>query len=821
MERHRLGAWDRIVTVGGIVAAAWLAGAWFGVASAAEIRMKDGRVIRGDLGRASSLAQNPNAKPEDIQLIVLADNGLKRTFVPFRMIEEVNEADSGEVPEKFRISQEIPSGGFRVNSVGPIIEITPFDEYGRRIFRMSTDKGPIAVVQGITMITPTWTKVEALQRYTWDMRIATSSIPREHLHKIIAKELEKHQLQAKSLDYRLKVVRLFIQSDRYQDARKELEEIVAAFPDRAEEFNPTVLKLKQTTAQRILAEIKLLRDGGQHRAALVFLKQFPAEGVAGVILQEVRELLEEYEKLQERGKNMLELVEGHFAALTDDGLRKRVEPMVAEIKRELNINTLDRLVAYQQLSQDAGLSADQKLSLAISGWLLGKDGATEKMGVALSLYEIRELVHRYFNETVKINRDTILQEIRAKEGADTTTLAKLLAHMKPPLETPELNAGASPVPAAPEGPAALQTLQLSIPGLGSEAPVEYLVQLPPEYDPYRRYPAVVTLHGGGTLPDHQIDWWAGARDADGSRRGQATRQGYIVIAPAWAKAFQREHRYSASEHHAVLGSLRDACKRFSIDTDRVYLSGHSMGGDAAWDIALAHPDLWAGVIPIVGVSDKYCAQYWPNGRDLPMYVVSGELDGDKMVRNSRELDRYLNTTPFNCTVVEYLGRGHEHFSDEILSIFDWMGRYRRNFFPRKFTVKSMRPWDNFFWWLELAEFPEKSMVDPAAWPPGRNVLAITTEGTALNNNNINVKTGAGRASIWLSPDVVDFKAPMQVKVNGSVLTAPGGGRFVEPDIAVLLEDVRTRGDRQHPFWAKIETPGGRGSVRLGSAAQGR
>ena len=51
--------------------------------------------------------------------------------------------------------------------------------------------------------------------------------------------------------------------------------------------------------------------------------------------------------------------------------------------------------------------------------------------------------------------------------------------------------------------------------------------------------------------------------------------------------------------------LRDACKRFSIDIDRVFLSGHSMGGDAAWDIGLAHPDLWAGVIPIVAAADKY------------------------------------------------------------------------------------------------------------------------------------------------------------------------------------------------------------------------
>jgi hypothetical protein len=28
-------------------------------------------------------------------------------------------------------------------------------------------------------------------------------------------------------------------------------------------------------------------------------------------------------------------------------------------------------------------------------------------------------------------------------------------------------------------------------------------------------------------------------------------------------------------------------------------------------------------------------------------------------------------------------------------------------------------------------------------------------------------------------------------------------------MAVLLEDVRTRADRMHPFWAKVEFPGGR------------
>ena len=108
-------------------------------------------------------------------------------------------------------------------------------------------------------------------------------------------------------------------------------------------------------------------------------------------------------------------------------------------------------------------------------------------------------------------------------------------------------------------------------------------------DWHRRYPAIVTLHGATKTPEQQIDWWA----------GQASRYGYIIIAPQWAAEHQTQYQCSLREHTVVLDCLRAAFQRFSIDTDRVFLSGYSMGGDAAWDIGLAHPDLWAGVIPIV------------------------------------------------------------------------------------------------------------------------------------------------------------------------------------------------------------------------------
>jgi hypothetical protein len=249
-----------------------------------------------------------------------------------------------------------------------------------------------------------------------------------------------------------------------------------------------------------------------------------------------------------------------------------------------------------------------------------------------------------------------------------------------------------------------------------------------------------------------------------------------------------------------LTSLRDACRRFSIDTDRVFLSGHSIGGDAAWDLGLAHPDLWAGVIPIVAQARKYCAHYWQNAKLVPFYVVQGELDGDKVKDNARDLDRYM-THRYDITVVEYQGRGHEDYYEDIQHIFDWMARRKpRDFSPSEFEVSTMRTWDNYFWWLEVTKLPERAMVDPSNWPPARGVRAAELKAKVLATGDILINSGGIQATIWLSPGVVDpGRGTIDVTVAGRRTSVT-----VEPDVGLLLEDVRTRGDRLHPFWAKVE-----------------
>jgi len=816
-----------------LVLGVYVWGAGCNPASAVQIWLQDGRILEGKWTPLEKLTAVPRPPAPDgtgpPQLIGMVDDDLRRTFFPKRQIENFGQESSDEIFEKYRIRQPVIHVGPTIKIVGPFYAVDSFNQYGRRRIKMHTVRGTIDVVQCITEITPLWTKVEG-HKHVWDMRISTSSIPIDVLAKILGRLTPSDDVEARE-----KLARFYLQAERYGESYQTLEKILVDFPNDADlrkRLEPIIRAIRQRRARQLLDELKLRQEAGQLGFVQRAIEVFPSEGVAGDILEAVRQMVQDYQSQEAQRKELLERFDELLGKIEEEGVRDRIRPIRDEIHAELNGNTLARLAAFRLLHDDQTQPPQNKLALAISGWLLGGNSATERLPVALSAWEVRALVREYLNAPDTMSRARALERFYAQEAGTPRLVAQLLAHMKPPIETwpphvelpregePAPDAKSSEAPPAddvsrddaapadssestrPPTPARPGFYELEVPGLGSSPPVRYLVQLPPEYDPYRRYPAIVTLHGASTTPAQQISWWAGDWTIGGWRNGQATRHGYVVIAPGWAVEHQKSYQYSAREHAAVLDCLRDACRRFAIDTDRVFLSGHSMGGDAAWDLGLAHPDLWAGVIPIVARADKYCSRYWENASLVPFYFVCGQLDGDKMAANARDLDRYL-TDNFPVTVVEYRGRGHEHFSDEIQRLFDWMGRHRRDFFPKEFAALSMRYWDNFFWWVELDAMPPKTMVDPVDWPPPRGVSPLLTRAFTKATNGLSVRTGAGIVRVWLSPDMLDLGERVDIEVNSRRIVPMS--EFVEPDLETLLEDVRTRGDRQHPFWVKLES----------------
>ena len=216
----------------------------------------EGRVAK--IGSLNENPLNPSKKSGAVftKLVVVIDDDLRRIFVSNLTVRSF--ADSpGAGQVRIRIRQRVASSGRRIGTVGPILKVTAFDEWGRRTFTMQGAKRPINVIQGITEITPTYTKVQGLlveNSFVWDMRIATSSIDRDTLSRIL-----EHQIKQDDVDERLSVVRLYTQSERLQDAILELNSVMKAFPGLAHLAEQSTGQ-QQFLTRRMLREIENRRE---------------------------------------------------------------------------------------------------------------------------------------------------------------------------------------------------------------------------------------------------------------------------------------------------------------------------------------------------------------------------------------------------------------------------------------------------------------------------------------------------------------------------------------------------------------------------------
>jgi hypothetical protein len=773
--------------VAGLLAAGLLLAAR---AEATGVLLKDGRILRGRKGETGGLAElSAGGGNDTLKQIIFVNDDFRITFVSRRQVDGAAQDSSLDDAERFVCEQPRDRIGknnrMRVASVGPPVgELKQFDDHGRRTYTMRTAGGDLKVVQVITEITPEYARVEALN-YTWDMRISTSTIDDDTLEKLLT-----HQISPKKVDHRMKVIRFFVQCKRFGKAVQLLQKLLDEGIADTKDTQDLLQKKKVINilyVQQMLDELGLRRTNGQHALVQRYLDKFPNDEVTGEILQTVRQVKQEYTDYAKQRKAIENGLRNLLMQVDQRANRAELAPALAVIENELNPETMPRMAAFLQ-NQNAPFSAEEKLSLAVGGWLLGADVATPNLPQTLSAWRMHRFVRDYLAEPMKVKRNRILPSILTETASQPAIVAALLAHMRPPYALPDL---------VDESTAGFYKVEVDV--APDQPSATYLVQLPPEYDPLRRYPMIVSLHAVGMDPEMQIDWWAGDKPA---RHGQAGRNGYIVIAPAWTVEHQKQYEGSPREHAVVLSCVRDACRRFAVDTDRVFLTGHSSGGDAAWDIGVSHPDLWAGVMPISAEALYACKFYTDNARYLPMYFVLGELDGGRIARDAMVLDRYLRGG-FNTTVVEYLGRGHEHFVDEQLPLLDWMGRCKRSFpllRDREFTCQTMRPTDNCFWWAEVTQLPAGSAV--GAWPAPKGTKPLLVRGSVPVNNSIALTAGNLGATIWLSPDLVNFNARVNITLGGR--RPVGVPPMIKPSVETMLEDVRVRGDRQHPFWAKVE-----------------
>ena len=753
------------------------------VVSAEQLfRLRNNMVLRGSMAKIATLKDGfgaASAGETHLRPIWLIDDGLRRVYLHGKGMVAVEPIDVGEMERNLEFWQPKPLGGKIVGGLGTIQGVSPFNDYGRRILTIrGPDGGQVRIIQGIAEVNSRYAKLVALKgkpSLNWDMRISTRTLDSSTLARIFKKRTDQSDLNA-----RLEVVRFFIASERYREAKETLQATIDDFPEEVDLLSQ-LAALTKRQADQLLQEASDRADAGQYQLARGILQGFPLQEVSRITKIQVEDALKKINEPVQKSSDLLRKLRDQVSMLPANQ-QMNLAGILDEMEAGLSADTLSRLSDYERLGDVDNLPIDNRIALAVAGWILGSGSGEQNLSIATSLIQVRDLVVEYLSTADGARRKAILAELSNLEGSEAEYVDRIL-----PLLTPVL-----PWPEGAQHP--------NIPGMFSVSTesFRYVIQLPPEYNPLRQYPCVVALHESRSPVESQLDWWSGGyREQIQARMGYGARSGFIVVAPVWSRSDQRSYEYTPQEHQRVLAAMRDAMRRASIDSDRIFIAGHGEGATAAWDIALAHPDLWAGMISISGTPSKTIPHYEPNSRHVPLYMVMGELDGAKA--GGAILNDYM-TFNHDAMVVMYRGRGREYFYDELPRLFEWMSlkSHQRREMPREIEVATIREGDQFFWWLELGELKAGVPVDPILWDQADRIRAGKVVAAIGADNQIRVQRGpADRFRLLLRP------MSGALDLNQEVIVREGSrSKRLQFDgsLQFMLEDVRQRADRKRAFW---------------------
>lgn len=677
----------------------------------------------------------------------------------------------------------------------------------RYIFLTRNSKGEMVnvnVPQAISFLTPYWVEVQSRGKFFWGCAYLTRELGPQTVQSLLAAHPDfqdnANQPAEKRSSMRLRKADFYAQAGFLDLADKELDRLRTDLPDqkeRIENARKTLLKLRSIDR---VEEIKRRHLAGQHGRVRRLLEDFSTKGVPEKQIAKVEEIQHEYKETAQLLKETARLLDAARRG-SDAAGNALLREAAGVIRNELSFENVSRLDAFlgqarqaERLQKEGKLSevgADQLLSLAVSGWLVGSAAAEMSVETARRLWSGREMLLSYLRSDDTNKRQQILQQHLKGSRTESASLDELTQIIRtlPPLAA-EKN--------VPEGVAEYKTEGAT-----------YSVQLPPEYRHSRPYPVLLVLHQAGEKPSDMIKRWAEA----------AAANGYILLAPEWQSGGQDRYTYSEAEHASVVNALRDLRRRFNTDEDRVFLFGLGDGAAAAFDIGLGHPDLFAGVLPMGGAPHFHAELCWRNAQYLPFYVVygTGGPDHDKL----KELfNNWVILRPYNSLWIDYKGRGVEWYAGEVPNMFDWMRNNRRDLqqawrklgssgrgssFGNEFCTQ--RACDNHFFWVS-SDIDTRYIKNVDNWKLRRVQPAALDARIDAENNKIYVNSsGIARLTIWLGrnskgEDAIDFEKPVTVQ-HGLSLVQKWVNRKATPSLEVLLEDLYQRGDRQQLFLGKI------------------
>ena len=433
---------------------------------------------------------------------------------------------------------------------------------------------------------------------------------------------------------------------------------------------------------------------------------------------------------------------------------------------------LEVQVGAQKEEFSVGLPEKVTSALALAARVLasprGKAPETD-VGLTDARLDIELRDHRLRTFLSEGDSDRPAQETEAQELVE---IAEALEQGHPPKDKP-----------GPKRRAMLSRTDGRISELGLYVPPSYRPDAAPRADgkPPRKHALVVVLHGLNGKPLQMVRWFFGKDD--GGRDGAWEDRHMTAFEPIDAFVLgpsgHGNSMYRELGEEDVMQAIEWVKSRYPIDASRISITGPSMGGIGAAGIPLRRPWVFAAAAPLCGYhstfvrrdvmgkhlepwerflgEDRSNADWAPNGRGLPLYIVHGTQDLPE--ENSKVLiDKYESL--HYPVKHEHPDLGHNVWQTtyEKPETTKWLVSRQTQLHPKWVLFRTARTrWDTSAW----IHVPALARSD--AWG---EVRAHAASRTRIDLST----TGVAALALDRDPVLFDSEKPLELAIDGQKLT---------------------------------------------------
>ena len=214
----------------------------------------------------------------------------------------------------------------------------------------------------------------------------------------------------------------------------------------------------------------------------------------------------------------------------------------------------------------------------------------------------------------------------------------------------------------------------------------YRLYVPLGYDKTQKYPLLLWLHGGTgrgsdnlkqITRDNEIGthFWT-------TSAVQGTFPVFVLVPQCpsgeiWADPEFNQPSKALLLALEILGSVQN---EFSIDPDRIYVAGQSMGGSGVWSVLQMYPEKWAGAL-LLAAYDTFTNPHAI--AQVPLWVFQGDQDQSVPIDMVRDMMKQLRKVHAQLRYTEYPKAGHEIWNKAFAEpdLVPWLSSQKRGQTP--------------------------------------------------------------------------------------------------------------------------------------------